>query len=387
MNSKSTHCLVESEATHFHRLAYEEPKSLPEDRSTESTVNWEAVMPKRGMQYLWRGDRHSRDEWAFWEHIEDYKKTKGLRSLERAALAQLHFPITLNYLAYRVASTYAEARIPVYTAVESVWIDGTPQASGTTVFGKTVNCELADLLYLVDERDLASNLVTRRGLLLQGKLADRHGVLLSGASTTKERNLLESLDTRAALDLYRDTQRKNHIGSYHFKLGALADYTGIEDCARYLIMPKSLSQWRTQRTYSPFAVGWPPQRTKAKLGSIRSLSRVIEDMGFAAIEGKPVIDPSACEWSRMVYDLLAKYEKPPLLPGGVPIPVRHAYAGYRIQRSRRHRSFLAFDSFNGSVGNAYPPFTDLNPELDENEPPGISFIRLTVYGEFDRLRG
>lgn len=343
-------------------------------------------MAKRGMQYARRSYTPWPDEWAFWYHVEDYKKTKRLRSLERAALAQLHCPITLDYLAHRVATSYAAAGVPVHTTVESVWIDGTPQASGTTVFGKTVNCELADLLYLVDERDLANNLITRRGLLLQGKLADRQDVLLGGPSTTKERDLLESLDTRDALVLYRDTKRTNRIGSYQFKPGALTDYRGMEDCSRYLMMPKSLSQWRTQRLLSPLAVGWPPRRTEAKLGSVRRLPQVIEDMGFAAKQGKPVSNPLTCGWSRMVYDLLAKYETPPALPGGMPIPVPHAYAGHRIHRSQMHRSFLTYGSFSNFVDAGWPPFDYLNPELDEDETPGISFIRLTAYGQFDRPR-
>lgn len=343
-------------------------------------------MARRGMQCANRGYWPWPDEWSFWRHVEDYKKTKRLRSLERAALAQLHHPITLDYLAHRVATAYAAAGVPVYTAVESVWIDGTPQASGTTVFGKTVKCELADLLYVVDERDLSNNLVARRGLLLQGKLADRHDILLGGPSTTKERDLLERLDTRAALELYRDTKRTNLIGSYQFKPGALAGFTGMEDCARYLMMPKSLSQWRTRHLLSPLAVGWPPRRTEAKLGSVTRLPQVIEDMGLTATQGKPVIDPLVCEWSRMVYDLLAKYETPPSLPGGVPRPVPHAYAGHRIHRSQVRRSFLAGHTFLSSVDADWPPFHDFNPELDEGETPAISFIRLIAYGQFDRRR-
>lgn len=343
-------------------------------------------MAKRGMKYARKTYWPWSDEWAFWDHIKDYKKTNRLRSLERAALARLHCHDTLDDLAYRVANAYAAAGVPVHTAVESVWIDGTPQASGTTVFGKTVNCELADLLYLVDERDLANNLITRRGLLLQGKLTDRQDVLLSGPSTTKERDLLESLDTRAPLELYRDTKRTNRIGSYQFKPGALTDFTGMEDCSRYLMMPKSLTQWCTQGLFSPFAVGWPPRRTQAKLGLVRRLPQVIEDMGLKATQGKPVIDPLACGWSRMVYDLLAKYETPPSLPGGMPIPVPHAYAGHRIHRSQMHRSFLVCSSLWNSVDSDWPPFNYLNPELDEDETPGISFIRLTAYGQFDRPR-
>lgn len=340
-------------------------------------------MGKRGMNWGYLGWPN---EWDFWQHIENYKKTKKLRSLERAALAQLHCPITLDYFALRVAAAYVAAGIPVHSMVESVWIDGTPQASGTTVSKKTVNCELADLLYLVDERDLSNNLVKRRGLLLQGKLANQQDVLLGGPSTTKERNLLECLDTRAAMDLYRDTKRTNSIGCYQFKPGALSGYTGLEDCARYLIMPKSLSQWRKRQVFSPLAVGWPPLRTQSKLGPLRRLPQVIENMGVAATEGKSVIDPSVCEWSRMVYDLLANYETPPL-PGGVPIPVPHAYAGHRIHRSQMRHSFQAFRSFGSTVGAHWPPDYPLHSELDEGETPGISFIRVTVYGEFDRLHG
>ncbi|MPS90058.1 MAG: hypothetical protein E2585_15435 [Comamonas sp.] len=337
-------------------------------------------MAKRGMR---RGQLGWPDEWAFWHHVENYKKTNKLRSLERAALARLHCHNTLDYLAYRVATAYADAGIPVRAAVESVWIDGTPQASGTTVSGKTVNCELADLLYLVDERDLANKLVTRRGLLLQGKLANQQDVLLGGPSTTKERNLLECLDTRAALELYRDTKRTNRIGSYQFKPGASSNYAGMEDCARYLMMPKSLSQWRKLCLFSPLSVGWPRRRTEVKLGSVRRLSQVIEDMGLAATQGKPVIAPSACEWSRMVYDLLGKYEKPPSLLGGPPLPVPHAYAGHRIHRSHIHH----YSSFLSLMDADMPPISPFTTVLYEDEPPGISFVRLTVYREVDHIRG
>lgn len=142
--------------------------------------------------------------------------------------------------------------------VESVWVDGTPQASFTCAAGLSGNCELADLLLLVRREQPTGLLVDERSLLLQAKVTPRHNRLTSGASTRLERRLLERLDRTVALDLHRDTARTSAIGSYVLGASQTGTLVGLQDCARYVLAPKAAT-WKGVYigTYPPYQVGWP----------------------------------------------------------------------------------------------------------------------------------
>ncbi|MEX9967297.1 lysogenic conversion protein [Providencia stuartii] len=262
--------------------------------------------------------------WESWGKVYLHKKDKKRASLERYGLRNLHSVASLDFIVSKVNELYSRNKKDVVINVESVWIDGTPQAKFTTIDGSVLNCELADLLFLVREIDDQNVTTNFRGVLLQGKCSERHDLLPSGPSTKKERKLLESIDRNKHLILYPGTRAYGEaIGEYI--LGE--EVMGLADCAKFLMMPKNKSwNYKTPDSISPYVIGWPKKLfSNSLINNSNYLDSILSEMIVSRTMGKEIsltkmnhIDTS-CEWSRMINDLLNSY---------LPVTMR----GYNSQR-------------------------------------------------------
>lgn len=311
--------------------------------------------------------------WQKWKSLYwGFKKSK-LRSIERWGLVYLHSTYTLDKLAYSVAQLLGKNGKHCEVSLESIWIDGTPQAEAKALSGCSIKCELADLLFILEERDQTNLFTLETGLLIQGKATPRYNKLTSGSSTKKERQLLEGMDRSQPIILYRGTgtAQNSIIGTY--KLAGIP--FGLNDCSRYLLMPKSAAwDFPFFEDYAPFQVGWPKARVSPYLQSPKSIVEAIQQMVLLGNIGKKIIDPSKCEWSRLVNDLRGNYSSTQMIGyGGQP----------RVNHSTTMISFVsALYMSNGPV-RKYPP--DYPPtgsaersNTEENTPPSISVIKITI---------
>ena len=171
-------------------------------------------------------------EWLYWELI---KKHKSGNSFERWSLRHLHQETYLNRLAIAVLRYNKDKNKECNVRVNSIWVDGTPQAFGAARTNK-VKCELADLLFIIEELDSNGDELMRKGMLLQGKVTRHPKKIDSNNSTKKERTLFQKLDRTRPLTLRAGTKDSTSvIGSYHFDS---SEDEGMFDCSRFLLMPK-----------------------------------------------------------------------------------------------------------------------------------------------------
>jgi len=291
---------------------------------------------------------------------------------EREVLKFLHRRSSLDVLARKIARLAPG----FFVKVESVWVDGTPQAAFTDVSGKNYNCELADLLLLVRREQPNGVLVVERGLLVQAKITPRHSRLTSGNSTKLERRLLERVDRLLPMQLYRDTQLNSLLGAFTLGLTASGSAFGLKDCARFLLAPK-FANWIAMWTLrAPYQVGWPCKFSspflKKPIGFVEAILRV----GVTGQLGKVVGVPGTNGWSNIVAAIRGAYT-------GKIMP------GYGHGRIRVGSAFLCASPL--FLGNAqfveYPPLVSppINLEAWQNNPPAIPIITVTLreYGEED----
>ncbi|MGL5799611.1 MAG: hypothetical protein ACRCYN_06045 [Plesiomonas sp.] len=293
--------------------------------------------------------------WDFWHNI--FKTKKG-RSLERWALRQIHADIFLWNLAQEIEK---KSGTKYSLELSSIWIDGTPQAHGIAR-SNNVKCELADLLYIIEEHNINSNVINKKALLLQGKNTCKFNKIDSGSSTHKERTLFEKTDRSKKLVLKSGVQNNaKTIGSYILG-GAIPE--GLSDCAKFLLMPKNMF-WKNKSSHLfPFHVTWPKNEKSADMEVGVSLGEAALKMVTSNEIGKQVIDPNICEWSRLVTDLENGYT-------GVTM---RGYGGQkRINSSSAHVSALLIDEQENS---SY--FSSQNEQITENMP-FISIVKVKVY--------
>jgi hypothetical protein len=305
-------------------------------------------------------------DWPMWRAINFRHTTSGWPSRERWQLAYLHSARTLDSMAKAALRGFSAASRPVALSVQSVWIDGTPQVTGSLPDGSALaQCELADLLLIVNQVDPGGMTVRRTGLLIQGKTTKRHSKLPSNASTKKERQLLECLRRSAPLHVYRDTGLASQIGSYIFGGGH-----GLQDCARYLMMAKSWA-WgcpcRICQGRLPLQFGWPPARTSSSMAPTTDFVLGLQQLAVTGTLGRTIHDkgsPSFCEWSRLVWDLLGDYQ--PVVMSG--------YGGQNRVNVSRTMSFLSAASSWGS------PSTSVFPDgVALPRQPSISVLQVNVW--------
>ncbi len=242
-------------------------------------------------------------DWQYWFWIKRLQKG---RSLERWALRHLHHRDYLNLLAERVTEFNKLHHRPCVVQVNSIWIDGTPQATAK-VRTKDVKCELADLLYIVEELNHKGDRICRKGILLQGKNTVHPRKIDSGNSTRKERALFEKLDRKQELTLNAGMSKNSKIIGKYLLDSSVKE--GLLDCARFLLMPKKRDWFLDfMFNYSPFHVTWPKKETSNEMIVGTDLTEAVLEMYNGNGLGKEITSPTKCEWSRMVLDLENRFK-------------------------------------------------------------------------------
>lgn len=308
--------------------------------------------------------------WKKWWSLFGRFKQSKRPSIERWGLAYLHSKYALDELALSVAQMLGKKGKMCSVSAESIWIDGTPQAEVEILSRKIIKCELADLLFIVEEIYQGNSHKYESGVLIQGKATSIYNQLPPGGSTKKERQLLEDMNRAKPLTLYKGTSSlSSKIGTY--SLSGIP--VGLSDCSRYLLMPKAI-RWvhPILKLYAPFQVGWPISRHSSFLYKPKSIVQSIQEMVLFKTIGKPIVDPSKCEWSRMVNDLRGGYQG---------ICMRGYNGQSRVNHSSRMMAFMSEQYFSNFPHGAMPPDQPPTEGIisDENEiPPNIPIVKVTI---------
>lgn len=224
---------------------------------------------------------------------------------ERWFLQKLHRPAELTELADEIAQHLRRRRKSGSIKLQSVWVDGLPQAVGYAK-GEKCKCELADLLYVV--QTINGSISIERAVLLQGKMAKVPNRLPGGSSTREERTLLESHEWERHFELYRayKATQETHIGD--FKLGGAKD-VGFRQFARYLMIYKwgSNPSFWSSLLRSPYGTGWPEDRESRFLNpiTIADLAECAVSMAIGEDDapGQTVGTASQPDWDRLIWQL------------------------------------------------------------------------------------
>ena len=240
-----------------------------------------------------------------WTQLHADFVASGQPSLERWMLRYIHQPKQLDYLADQLSQYLNSLGQVVCVQIESVWIDGTPQAEYEACNGLPHACELGDILVVVDRFALAGGKLSSldsRALILQAKIAPSPQYIPNGPSTGKQRLLLENSCSVAGIGLWKGTPRKSAaIGHYYIQNWC----QGLKGHATYLLVPNVATGFPVG--FSPFTCAWsvplPGNATQNMVEFVEALKKLSD----VPVYGKLLIDPMVCEWSRMVYELLQGY--------------------------------------------------------------------------------
>ncbi|MBH3444856.1 hypothetical protein I5L59_14865 [Pseudomonas moraviensis] len=253
-------------------------------------------------------------DWPAWR--SRIKSFTGKWALERWFLMHLHEQRSIDALALEIKSRLAASGRSAQVRVQSIWVDGTPQAEfspkGHSPRQKKPQCELADLLLCVRWESPNGLLQREQAMLIQAKVASKYNKLPGGKSTQKERLLFEDCNRHKKITLYPGVNRENPIGSYQLGASAASKTYGLEDCASFLLMAKSSWPIATAPV-GPLQVGWPLDKKKTVIKPPDSyLDAVISMVSGAANaigrEVKTGVSAKHCVWTKMVNDLRGKYE-------------------------------------------------------------------------------
>jgi hypothetical protein len=262
----------------------------------------------------------NRFSWELWERHARHFDAHSIWAFERWFLMYLHDSVSLDAIAYLIHQNLMMHGYPASVAIESIWVDGTPQAEARHASGE-VKCELADLLLLVREEDSTGQLLDETALLIQGKVANAPNKLPGGKSTKKERLLLENTDRYQPIKVLSGTADSSSlIGKYTLGLSADGKQYGLEDCAIYLLFPKLPSKHekrlpllRDKWRGDPFQLGWPRSRFSTiivpPLPFVETVCQMTSGnpyrIGRKLIQGNAA---NACAWTSLVNDLLKTYQ-------------------------------------------------------------------------------
>lgn len=249
--------------------------------------------------------------WALWRYIERARNTIATNQMERWHLRDMHQGSKVSYLTRWLASHVATRARKADVTVRSTWIDHYPQAhsyyqetAGTP--RNPVSVELADLLLVVKVQDSRGSVFSERAVLLQAKCADHPEYLdasHAGSSTHDERNLLEACcaPIRVTSAAGRSSPPINSVHA-DYDLGASAAQLGLENYARYLLVPRGEHPRKL-----PYMTVWPPMLS-AHSGSLAHFSEVIlamTGMGSTGAFAGAHVNTSAATtgWDHLVKDL------------------------------------------------------------------------------------
>lgn len=253
-------------------------------------------------------------DWPAWS--DRIKGDTGKWALERWCLMYLHEQNNVDALALEIKANLASQGCLAQVRVQSIWVDGTPQAEfspkGHSPRIEQPQCELADLLLCVRWESPDGILQREQAMLIQAKVASKYNKIPGGKSTQKERLLFEECDRDKNITLYPGSTRKNPIGSYQLGSAAVKEY-GLRDCASFLLMAKA--RWpNAEGSPGPLQVGWPRDKKKTEIkppepyldAVIKMVCRTAPALGREVKTG-----PSAkhCAWTNMVNDLRGRYGK------------------------------------------------------------------------------
>lgn len=254
-------------------------------------------------------------DWPEWNRRVN--SFSGKWALERWFLMYLHEQQNVDALALEVKARLAAEGRYAQVRVQSIWVDGTPQAEfspkGHSPRSKQPQCELADLLLCVRWESPSGLLQREQAMLIQAKVGSKYNKLPGGRSTQKERLLFENCNRHKNITLYPGVNRENPIGAYQLGNSAASKSFGLHDCASFLLMAKSA--WtNVAGPVGPLQVGWPLDKMKTEIKPSHSYSDAVISMvsGPAPAMGREVrtgASASHCIWTKMVNDLRGKYEK------------------------------------------------------------------------------
>lgn len=262
-----------------------------------------------------------------WKRIHKIYSAGTSNSLERWVLRYAHRPNQLNYLAAAIGRYVASQGQSACVQIDSLWIDGTPQARSGRCNGPHTSCELGDLLIVVDRFTKNGGVLSpldSRALIVQAKISASPLALPVGQSTKKERRLLEESCAAKGISLWRGV-----VGATA-KIGAYAlppACQGLGNYATYLLVPKQ-STWAIPYP-TPFVCAWPPLPFANATNGLISYVQTLQKLSHTPVYGHLLSNPATCEWSRMVHDLLQGYKNVWM----------NGYGGqHRINQSRIHCS-------------------------------------------------
>lgn len=311
---------------------------------------------------------------------------------ERLFLRLLHTKEHLSFLRKFILLEYQRRNILCHVDVSSIWIDGTPQAAFTPINNVSHQCELADLLYIVEIQSNSGSLLMKRALLLQGKLSNNIHIIPIGPSTLKERMLFENLDRSKPVTILSGTNANSkHIGTYTFDN---FHKRGLYDCARFLNLcdpTQHLFSMSPSDFLSYQNVSWPTNDFSNYLRNGFNLVSAAVTMGTTNYLGREIKTNSNCEWSRLVSDLENKYDEIIMKGyGGQPrINNTHtdnfslmSITDNNIRRMVRPDSFYSLASIISSVNSDDSSSHSLTPPpstSDDTAPlPSIPTIKVKI---------
>ncbi|UST88446.1 hypothetical protein [Pseudomonas siliginis] len=254
-------------------------------------------------------------DWPAWNRRMN--SFSGKWALERWFLMYLHEQQNVDALALAVKARLAAEGRHAEVRIQSIWVDGTPQAEfspkGHSPRSKQPQCELADLLLCVRWESPSGLLQREQAMLIQAKVASKYNKLPGGKSTRKERLLFENCNRHKNITLYPGVNRENPIGAYQLGSSADSKSYGLHDCASFLLMAKSA--WHSfTGAVGPLQVGWPLDKAKTEIRPPDSYLDAVIAMvsGPAPTLGREVKTGASaihCVWTKMVNDLRGRYEE------------------------------------------------------------------------------
>jgi len=315
-------------------------------------------------------------DWPAW--IDRVNSFDGDWALERWFLMYLHEQQNIDALALKVKALLAAEGRSAQVRVQSIWVDGTPQAEfspkGHSPRGQKPQCELADLLLCVRWESPDGKLQREQAMLIQAKVASKYNKLPGGKSTQKERLLFEDCNRHKDITLYPGVNRENPIGAYQLGIGADSKAHGLRDCASFLLMAKA--PWPTiSKSVGPLQVGWPLDKKKTEIkppdayldAVISMVSGVTPGLGR---EVKTGASAKLCVWTKMVNDLRGKYET--ITMNGYNGQARVTTSAGTVSAPHLVYSLINKRQSRSSLGNYFP------------RPPWHSLIFLHLLDQDDR---